>query len=164
MTKRRMLTAYACLVGVPLLGLLGILRAGQHLRAPLSVGGPWNLEADFGSLAGRPCGEFLKGVKAPFFTISQSGADLVATLNLPSAPPLEGKLEGRSLKIGAANSPASGAFGPCAGPESIYLTATVGGQGREHTLDGVLGISGCAGCTPVPFRAVQDVPRRKGAR
>lgn len=41
---------YAVLVGVPGAGLLGILNAGQSLRAPHAVGGEWRVEA--GALAG----------------------------------------------------------------------------------------------------------------
>jgi hypothetical protein len=41
MSKRKLIVAYVLLVGVPLLGLLGIVRAGQHLTPPISVGGTW---------------------------------------------------------------------------------------------------------------------------
>lgn len=164
MPKRKMIVAYACLVGVPLLGLLGILRAGQRLRAPVSVGGAWNLEADFGPLAGKPCGELLADIKPPFFTISQSGPALVVTLNSTPPTTLNGTVQGTALSVAAPEALSAGGAEGCSDPGAVYVTANVEGQGRGRTLAGVVGLRGCAVCAPVPFRAYQAGPSRAGGK
>src|SRR5262249_17892730 len=74
-SKAKLIISYVCLVGMPLLALLGILRAGQSLYAPPSLGGSWYLEADLGNLANGPCRDLLGRVTQPFMTICQSGAN-----------------------------------------------------------------------------------------
>ena len=45
MAKRKLIIVYAGLVGLPLLGLIGILRGGQHLAAPAAAGGTSHLQS-----------------------------------------------------------------------------------------------------------------------
>jgi hypothetical protein len=44
---RRLILEYAVLVGIPLLGVAAILRLGQNVTAPPSIGGMWRIEADW---------------------------------------------------------------------------------------------------------------------
>jgi hypothetical protein len=48
MGKRKLVTDYIIFVGIPLLALVGILRAGKHLTAPVALHGNWSVQADFG--------------------------------------------------------------------------------------------------------------------
>ncbi len=163
MFKRKLVFAYGCLVVVPLLGVLGILRLGQHLTPPVSVGGNWNLDADFSALALEPCRELLSSVSQPFLSISQSGINLVFSLNNPQKTTLSGTIRDTALTMGAERSgnPES-ATGNCRDPQAIYLKATVNKQGEQRVLTGTLGIAGCRHCAPLSFRAVRQVSSRGG--
>jgi hypothetical protein len=137
-------------VGVPFLGLLGILRIGQGVVPPRSIGGTWELAVnetpppDFGS-----CLE-LAPRAAPRLVVEQSGlhaqVELSAgrTVNIPvdvdgdlvsGATPLEG-CPGGMLRLSAQLSPAA-ASGP-------------------SELAGTLALPGCDSCAPVSFRAVRQ--------
>ncbi|HEV2175793.1 MAG TPA: hypothetical protein VGW33_01095 [Terriglobia bacterium] len=155
MPRRKLVAVYLGLVGVPLLGLLGVLRVGRRLAAPISVGGSWNLQADFRTLTEAPCRELLSSINQPFLSISQSGANLVFTLNNSQKTTVVGTLNRTTLAMGGAE-PLSSPSRTCADPQAIYLAATVSTQGKNRVLTGTLGISGCASCAPVSFHAVRQ--------
>jgi hypothetical protein len=152
MSKAKLLVTYALLVGFPLLGLLAILRAGESLTPPQSLGGAWKLEADFGALAGAACRELLSSVKQPFFNVSQSGPSLTLTLNNSQSTTLPGMLRNSHVVAGSpgADPPGSAA---CLDPHAIQVQAEVAKEAGRRFLVGTLGIAGCATCTPIPFRA-----------
>jgi hypothetical protein len=162
MTKRKMVVIYACLVGIPLLALLAILRAGQHLTAPAAVGGAWNVTADLGVLEGKSCGDSLLRAKQPLLTISQSGAGLAATVNIVPSATLPGTVRGNSVSIGSDQPPAT-AKG-CGSPAVIHIAATVTGRGPSRALDGLVWFAGCADCDKIPFRAIPQPAATEGAR
>jgi hypothetical protein len=150
-SKYRITIAYACLVGMPLLGLAGLMRAGQHLVAPASISGAWNVEADFSTLGATPCTALLSSVKQPFLSVAQSGVSVVATLNDAERTTVPGSLHDRTLTMGDSSGPASKAAN-CT--EAIYLDATVDTRGEPRVIAGTLGVR-CVGCGSVPFRAVR---------
>jgi hypothetical protein len=156
MSKSKLIVAYICLVGTPLLGLLGILRAGQHLTPPVSVGGAWSLEANFGALGSGSCTDLLASVSQPFLSIYQSGTNLVFTLNNSQKTALPGIIQGAELAMSRDDTPVSAETGACTDPQSIQLNGTVGNQGGQRVLTGILAIDGCAACQPVLFRAVRQ--------
>ena len=165
MSKRKLVLAYVCLVGLPLLCLVGIIRAGQHLSPPISVGGTWNLEADFSPWQGGPCQEVVGSVNQPFFSVSQSGADLIIALNNAQRTALAGELHGSALTVNGTNSQAvPDNSGSCRSPEAFNLTATVAGQAEKRVLTGTLEIAGCSSCPPVAFRATRQSSSEKGGR
>lgn len=161
MSTRAMIVAYISLVGIPLLGLIGILHGGRHLRAPLSVGGNWNLTADLSPWAGKPCGDLLAGIKQPAFNISQSGAMLVFTLNNPQAATFGGTLRGTELTAGAVASSAT-AGDACSPAEAVSMNAVVGKAGAQSALSGTLQLRNCATCAPIAFKAIRQVSAKKG--
>lgn len=156
MSKRKLIVAYICLVGTPLLGLLGILRAGQHLTPPVSVGGAWYLEADSGALASGPCRDLLASVSQPFLSIFQSGTNLVFSLNNPQKTTLPGTIQGAEVTMSREDAPVAGETGACADPQAIQLKAAVGNQDGQRVLTGTLAVQGCAACQPIQFRAVRS--------
>lgn len=162
MSTRAMIVTYVSLVGIPLLGLVGILHSGRHLRAPLSVGGNWNLTADVSGWAGKPCGDLLAGIRQPAFSISQSGTVLVFTLNTAQAVTLAGTLRGTSLTAGALDSSAAGEA--CSPAEAIRVNAVVGKRGAQPALTGMLQLRSCPACAAVPFEAVRLASAKKGAQ
>lgn len=133
------MAAYLLLVGVPVMGLLGILEAGRSIPAPLSIGGEWTLEFD----PAAHCANGLAGLRQPAWNISQSGAEALITLNDVHATTLEARVNGAAL---TAKSPAAG------------IAASIAGKPGARTLQGEMNFEGCA---PIAFRAVRQAPKRR---
>jgi hypothetical protein len=131
-----LLAAYLVLVGIPVLGLLGILQAGRRVHAPLSIGGDWTVEF----AAAEGCANGPAGLRQPALNISQSGTEALITLNDGHATTMEATVDNATL---AAKS----------------LTATISGRPGERTLAGQMNLKGCA---PVAFRAVRQTPKKGG--
>jgi hypothetical protein len=165
MSRKKLIVAYLLLVGAPLLGLLGILRSGRHLSAPVSVGGTWNLEEDLTPLAGSGCKEAFANISQPFFAISQSGSRLTLTLNNPEQTTLPGTILQNTLTVGTdpAKSADEGSH-RCRHPQDIHLQAEINLQGQQRELTGTLSVAGCPDCPALPFRAVRQNPLAKDGR
>jgi hypothetical protein len=155
---RNFAIAYAFLVALPIGGLLGVLRYGRSLSAPISVDGIWKLQSDPSGLAGLPCGESLFSGKDAAFTISQSGSHLMLDLNNVSGAPVPAALEGTTIKT-AINPPAA-----CSGGRELALIATLDSPAPASSLHGTISINDCPSCTPVEFRATRTVSAARGAR
>ena len=130
------MAAYLLLVGVPVMGLLGILEAGRGIPAPLSIGGEWALEFD----PAAHCANGPAGLRQPALSISQSGTEALITVNDGHATTLEATVNGATLTAKS-------------------LTAAIAGKPGERTLEGKMNFDGCA---PVAFRAVRQAPKRRG--
>jgi hypothetical protein len=151
MPRNKIVIAYLGLVGIPLLGLAGILRTGQHLVAPLSMSGAWKVEADVSVLASAACGNLLPTIAQPFFNVSQSGGDLTVRIADSHATMLSGNIRGTTLRIGEDGGPSQ----DCRNPAAIRLQGTVTGARRQRVVTGTLGIAGCGSCSDIPFRATR---------
>jgi Kef-type K+ transport system membrane component KefB len=167
MSKRGLLITYLGLVGVPLLALFGILRTGMYVTPNTSVGGPWNIETDFSSLANLPCGSLLASVRQPAFDITQSGQDLTLTLNNSQRTTLPASLDGLTLattQTGRDRSElAQGSSAGCTDPQSIRVEATVSGQRETRSMTGTMSLNGCTACKPAFFRAVRQTIQQQKA-
>jgi hypothetical protein len=161
MSNRKLMVAYVGLVGIPLLGLMGILHAGQRLRAPIALGGNWNVEADFSPWSGKPCGGLLGAGKQPLLAISQSGERLLLTLNNPEETVLAGSIRGTALSAGPdeASAPAGG---QCTAGQAIDMAGEVSQDGEGRALTGVFRLNGCQECAPVSFHAVRQAAPKRG--
>lgn len=159
MSRRKLMIAYACLVGIPLLGLIGIVHEGEGRNAPASVGGSWNVNGDFAAWAGKPCADLLAAGGQPTLSISQSGSMLSVVLGDAQATPLSGTIQGRTVTAGA-DDPKPSATADCRA--AVRLNATVEKDENERTLAGTLELNTCASCAPVAFRAVRHATPPKG--
>jgi predicted deacylase len=128
------------MVGVPVLGLLGILEAGRSIPAPLSVGGDWALESDPTANCANPPGSLQRQLA---WSISQSGAEAVITLHDGYGTTLEAAIDGATL---TAKSPGGA------------ILATVAGKLDQRTMEGKVTLVGCA---PVAFHAVRQASRNR---
>jgi hypothetical protein len=130
MGKRKLVTDYIIFVGIPLLALVGILRAGKHLTAPVALHGNWSVQADFGPWQGVPCGALLVNSQPLLLRIDQSGSALTLTLNDPAKTALPGTLDGLSLSTTfstgrGGTAPAPRPDAGCLGSQSLRIQATV---------------------------------------
>lgn len=91
MTK--LLISYLLLVGVPILGVFGLLRLGANLAAPVAVAGEW-LPSE---AASGGCMSGLVWEQPPKMTIAQSGRLLVVSLSDANHSVLTGKLDGLAI-------------------------------------------------------------------
>jgi hypothetical protein len=160
MFTRRLVVAYVLLVGLPLVLLLIILRAGSHLKAPLSVAGAWTVTADPTPIADTRCKELLENIRQPFINVSQSGTKLIFNLNDKAGTAIPGAIQDATLTM--AQDSALSSPGGCSDPQAIYLEAKVENHGPERTMTGVLGFRGCDACAPVSFRAVRKARAGNG--
>ena len=158
-TSRNFVVAYILLVGLPLLGLAGVLRSGRSLTAPISVDGVWKIEADAARLAALSCDKSVSAFSS--VAISQSGNSLVLTLNNPSKTTAAGTLDGKSLKAAIVPARDAASKSGCQGDRPLMLAATVDPSTEPKSLTGLLSEDGCPSCAPVAFHAVRQ-PRAAG--
>ena len=150
---RNIVPAYICLVGIPMLGLIGILDAGHDLHAPLAIGGAWDMQADYQSLAAGSCGVLAPSSGQRVLMISQSGKQLSLALD-------------HMLGFGTVEtSEANGQlhlpeFACGSGEASVYLHAAIQHSAGQEVMTGFLGLSRCSSCAPVPFRAVRRLEKQ----
>jgi hypothetical protein len=156
-TNRRFIVAYVVLVGVPLAGLAGVLKAGRRLSAPISIDGTWKIEAKASLTASQPCNQAIASLLDSPLVVSQSGKTLELTFKGGAAKiTVPGELEGR--KIEASLGLAAG----CPADQPVTLTASVDPKAEPKLLTGSLSASNCVGCTPVEFRAVHQPKTQSG--
>ena len=127
--------AYALLVGLPVLGLLGILEAGRSIAAPPAIGGEWTVEFT----AAPQCATSSANLRQPALSISQSGVEALIMLNDGHATTVAASLEGNTLSAKS-------------------LTATIAGKRGSRTLEGHMSFAGCA---PMAFRAVRATSKKR---
>ena len=97
-TSRNFVVAYVLLVGLPLLGLAGVLRSGRSLVAPISIDGTWKVEGDTGNVSNQSCGKTVSSLVNTTLLISQSGKSLALTFDNPAKTAASGILDGKNLK------------------------------------------------------------------
>ena len=93
----RFLIAYALLVVLPVLGLVGVLKAGRMLTAPLSVDGVWKVDGNAVRIDGLRCAvkDSLQGAS---LLITQSGRNLVLNLNSGFKATAWGLIDGGTIQ------------------------------------------------------------------
>jgi len=144
-SEQRLVISYVLLVGIPLLGVVGVLGAGRGLTAPISVAGNWDLQL------GQSCGAGLGFTDPTILDISQSGNYLTLTLNSQPQVGLQGTLQGKRF----ATSLGCPLEASCSGPAGLSLTAEVDTNAAPRTMSGVLSFNGSPSCRSV-FHAVRQ--------
>src|SRR2546425_9400647 len=95
--NKNVVIAYVCLVGIPVLAVIGILDAGYNLRAPIAVGGTWDVQGDLHALATAPCAASLGNSQPRVLEISQSGKYLSFSFDAIRG---SARLEGTTIAAG----------------------------------------------------------------
>jgi len=158
-TSRNFIVAYVLLVGLPLVGLAGVLRTGRSLVAPISVDGVWKIEGDASRLAAQPCAKSVSSLSNTSVVISQSGKNLVLTFNNASKTVASGTIDGKSVKASVVLTRDSSDNG--CGDQPAAWTATIDPKSEPKSLSGALSFNACPSCVPVEFHALKQ-PRAAG--
>jgi hypothetical protein len=143
----RFIVAYILLVGLPLFGLAGVLKAGRGLSAPLAVDGVWKLDAVTAQQETQVC--IQPAAMDSLLTISQSGRQLVLTLNKQAAVTGAGMIEGADLSA-TFQLPKSSPEG-CG--DSLVLNARINSKAVPKLMSGTISVKECASCTTERFHA-----------
>jgi hypothetical protein len=150
-SKKRLVISYVLLVGIPLLGVAGVLGAGRRLTAPISIAGSWDLQIDPSTNQAQSCVARLGFTRPTILDISQSGRYLTLTLNNQTKVGLQGTLQGKTV---AANltSPLEASCGPA----GLSLRAEVDPKDGPRIMSGILSFDGCPSCGSAKFQAVRQ--------
>ena len=157
-TTRNFVIAYVLLVGLPLAGLAGVLRAGRSLTAPMSVDGVWKVQADASPVNAEGCSHALTSLSNSSLVISQSGKSVMLSFEGSPKASGSGTLEGQSLRgsVIASDSSASA----CGSDQQITLAAAIDPKADPKSLTGVLSVSGCPSCAEIKISATR-LPRTR---
>ncbi|HMG74276.1 MAG TPA: hypothetical protein VK582_12310 [Pyrinomonadaceae bacterium] len=152
---------YLILVGLPILGIFGLLRAGQKLSAPISLSGTWSTQLDLESL---PCSSVRDPRIHPGLTtlsITQSGPHVFLTFDNIRKTTLTGNVQ--DLMIYASFIPEGADQASTSGsvPTAIYFHGTVDRQTAPNRLLGVLSFNCGPVQTEVPLTALRHGEGRK---
>jgi hypothetical protein len=156
----RVVLLYLGLVGLPVLGIFGLLQVGQTLSAPISLAGTWNAQfsPDSESTAADP------GLPRPMvLTITQSGSDVILVFDDDQRTTLVGKIQGATIDASAIRQDGTTAndaadFGNI--PRSFR--ASIDWRAEPRRLVGVLVVDRGRLQTEVPILAVRKDKVRKG--
>lgn len=129
------LLQYVLLVGLPILGVLGVLQLGEALVAPKAVAGIWRLESARGPAPVSSCPDRAEVADVEAFTLSQSGPKLTFELGKLTA---YGAIDGRAVQ---ATSP------------TLFLDARVT---DSRMLRGTMNFPACPDAPPLAFTASQE--------
>lgn len=122
---------YLVLVGIPIVGVLGLLRLGSNIVPPISVGGVWRLELASSALAETDCARLFDADVQPLLTISQSGMYLTMELNTIEKLRFKGTLSESAIATIQNES------------ETVIFQAVVDHQSSPHTLTGAVSLPAC---------------------
>jgi hypothetical protein len=162
-SNRNFILAYILLVGLPIVGLVAVIKSGRGLTAPISVDGLWRIQVDPESLASLPCGKAIAENPETTLAISQSGKNF--TLSLANGPrsTSSGTIDSAAVKASIAPAPDWSAQAGCGASQGLTLVATVDAKADPRTLAGHLSANNCPTCGVVPFHAVrQNPPVKRG--
>lgn len=143
---------YLALVGVPLLGLLGILRIGRGITPPASVGGVWGIETAPASAA--PCPGLLPRSENAVLRISQSGPHVGIEM-VGGEVRLRGEIRGSVLTASTLAPTGPERIPACSPTAPLHLAATLHRGGGVDRLAGRIEAPGCPRCPALPFRATR---------
>ena len=134
---------YLGLVGIPALGVAGILRAGRDITPPISVGGKWSIATDPVSASNVPDLAQATDGSAPTLVIVQSGVRLAVNLGDSGLATSTARLDGDRLIAALAHGESA----------RLALDGRVTKDGATPRLVGNARRLDCDTCPAVPFTA-----------
>jgi hypothetical protein len=156
---RNFLFSYLLLVILPVFCLLGILKYGRKLTAPLSVGGVWKIDADMDSQGDLPCGALYSSLRNASIVISQSGKNLTLTLPGGIQATASGIIDGATLTASFLPIEVGASGAECGLDRALSLTATVDANSTPRSFAGTFSVLGCQSCVATAVRATRQEQR-----
>lgn len=152
---------YLLFVGIPLGGLLAVLRAGQVVKAPMAVHGAYAVQPM--PRTGMACMAYLLGTGDSTVVVVQSGRQVTVRLGPAADVSLNGTLTGESFWARGVIEPgATPRYVACPVGDTLRLTGRVSRTGPSKRLEASLSSLACAECAPVEFTAAR--PRQYAGR
>ena len=157
----RVVLLYLGLVGLPVLGVLGLLQVGQTLSAPISLAGTWNaqLSPDTESTPADP------GLlpRPMVLTITQSGSDVILVFDDDQRTTLVGKIQGAIIDATAVRQDGTTAnYAADFGNTPRSFRASIDWRAEPRRLVGVLVLDRGRLHAEVPILAIRKDKVRKG--
>jgi hypothetical protein len=156
-SNRNFFIAYILLVGLPILGLVAILKSGRAMAAPISVDGTWALQANPAGLESLSCGQSLT---TSDLAISQSGGSFTLTLSNAPKSSASGVLTGTALRASVLRSSVDDV--DCGRGHELVILATVDPKATPRSLAGTISVNNCPSCKPIEFRAFRRPSAAQG--
>ena len=157
----KILISYLLFVGIPLGGLLAVLRAGQGIHAPMAVHGAYAVQPM--APIGMACQAYLLNGGDSTVAIVQSGRQVTLRLGPTGDVTLNGTLSGETFWArGVIEPDATPRHVACPVGDTLRLTGRVSRLGRLKRLDATLMSVSCADCASVEFSATR--PRQYAGR
>ena len=136
---------YILFVGIPVLGVLGVLHIGSTLQAPVSVGGAWVVTLDSSASSAWNCLFDSSKASQLGLVILQSGPSLTLQFSDENHATLEGEIHGTTLLAATPDSSST--------PADLMMNAEVDRSVEPDQMRGTLEGAGCP--APLPFQAVR---------
>jgi hypothetical protein len=140
----KVILLYIALVGLPLIGVAGVLQLGQHLRPPVSVSGTWGVQISSQPAHSTECKTFQAGFDRMLLDISQSGQWLVVAVgnaDKAMAAELIGEIDRQTII-------AEARAGARLEPSAAFATGLQAKLDRQSGADRLLGVLRLACCRP----------------
>ncbi len=155
---RRALLLYVGLVGLPSLGVAGIIRVGERVTPPMAVGGRWIVTFAEGTSPASGCFATESVAETSPFTLVQSGTHVTVTIGEPASTSGDGRLHGERLEV---TLPAPRGANACESKTPTTLAATIGRDESRQSMAGELVRPGCSVCPPLAFRAEHSAESKR---
>jgi hypothetical protein len=158
----RPILLYLSLVGIPVLGILGLLRMGQTLSAPVSLAGTWSAQLSLPDPHDSPGGDPLLHSGSTILSVSQSGPHLLISFDDNQRTTLVGNVHDVMINASALRPVATATTEiSTSRPTAIYFHARVDHQTEPDRLLGILIFDDGASRTEMPFTAIRQGGVRK---
>lgn len=143
---------YSMLVGIPLLGLLVILKAGERIVPPRSIGGDWELSMTWSAQRTSACPGLAFEEERPEMHVSQSGTRAEVTFGDRGHTRLSVSLLGDSV-WGVGRQTGSGGCPP----NTLVLEARIDADPGRDRMNGTLRWEDCESCPAATFVAARQI-------
>jgi hypothetical protein len=147
---------YILLVGLPALGVVGVLHAGKNLKPPVFLGGTWSLRVSAEVAGARPCGDSAIRLDGSTLTIFQSGPTLLITIDGEQKTLLEGEIKDLAVTASLVEQSVDKEGASSRNAIPIYMEARVDQQAGHDFLPGLLKLTGCSAFEGIPFVATRQ--------
>jgi hypothetical protein len=154
--QKNFVVSYLFLVILPVMALLGILKYGRRLTAPMAVGGVWKLESNLASTGNAGCSGLFGSLQDASLVILQSGKNLTLTLPGGLRRQATGLIQGGTLTASFLPMDFGSSGESCGFGGPVSLVATVDPSVTPRSFSGTLSISGCDSCAAAAVHAVRE--------